>query len=103
MAAYYDAPAAEAAEAHFDRVIKNKMAPEDVETFILDRASDTLLLDILCEAGLVQSKGEGRRLMQQSAVSVGEQRITDPRAPVPDGDEVIVRVGKLRFIKIVRQ
>lgn len=103
VAAYYDAPAAEAAEAHFDRVIKNKMAPEDVETFILDRASDTLLLDILCEAGLVQSKGEGRRLMQQSAVSVGEQRITDPRAPVPDGDEVIVRVGKLRFIKIVRQ
>ncbi|MBE0645210.1 MAG: tyrosine--tRNA ligase [Bacteroidetes bacterium] len=99
--AYYSPDAAHQAEEHFDRVIKNKMAPEDLDVFEVPSGSDTLLLDVLFEAGLVQSKGEGRRLMQQSAVSIGEERITDPQFPVPAG-ECIVKVGKRRFIKIVR-
>jgi tyrosyl-tRNA synthetase len=78
------------------------MAPEDVEVFTIPRESDMLLLDALHAAGLVKSKGEGRRLMQQSAVSIGETRITDPLAPVPALGECIVKVGKRRFIKIIR-
>jgi tyrosyl-tRNA synthetase len=61
-----------------------------------------LLLDVIFEAGMVQSKGEGRRLMQQSAVSIGDERVTDPAALVPDAEECIVKVGKRRFVKIVR-
>ncbi len=99
--AFYSADAAAQAEAHFDRVIKNKMAPEDVEIFEVPRGRDKLLLDLIFEAGLVQSKGEGRRLMQQSAVSIGEERITDPQAPIP-AEDCIVKVGKRRFIRIVR-
>ena len=101
VSAYYDAGEALRAEEHFDRVIKNKMAPEDVDVFELPAGSDTLLLDVLLEAGLVQSKGEGRRLMQQSAVSIGDERVTDPLFPVPP-DECIVKVGKRRFVRIVR-
>ena len=100
---FYSADAAQQAEAHFDRVIKNKMAPEDIEEFALAADSDTLLLDVIFEAGLVKSKGEGRRLMQQSAVSIGDERITDPMAPVPPDAETIVKVGKRRFVKIVRR
>jgi tyrosyl-tRNA synthetase len=101
VSAYYSEDDARKAEEHFDRVIKNKMAPEDVEVFEVPQDSDKLLLDILFEAGLVQSKGEGRRLMQQSAVSIGDERITDPQYPVPAGEST-VKVGKRRFIKIVR-
>jgi tyrosyl-tRNA synthetase len=100
---YYGADAAEQAEAHFDRVIKNKMAPEEIDEFVLPKDSDTLLLDVLFEAGLVKSKGEARRLMQQSAVSINEDRMTDPTCAVPAGEEVIVKVGKRRFVKIVRR
>ncbi len=102
VAMFYDEAAAAQAEQHFDRVIKNKMAPEDIEEFILAADSDKVLLDVIFEAGLVKSKGEGRRLMQQSAVSIGDERITDPTTPVPDGSEIIVKVGKRRFVKIVR-
>ncbi len=102
VSAYYSPEAAEQAEGHFDRVIKNKMAPEEIDVFEVPRNSDTLLLDVIFEAGMVQSKGEGRRLMQQSAVSIGEERITDPTTPVPSDDETVVKVGKRRFIKIVR-
>jgi tyrosyl-tRNA synthetase len=101
VGAFYTEDAAKQAEAHFDRVIKNKMAPEEVEVFEVPRGGDKLLLDLIFEAGLVQSKGEGRRLMQQAAVSIGDRRITDPQAMIP-ADECIVKVGKRRFIKIVR-
>ena len=102
VTAYYDAEAASQAEAHFDRVIKNKLAPEDIDEFLLPPGSDKNLLDVIFEAGLVKSKGEGRRLMQQSAVSVNDERVTDPTAAVPDGEEIVVKVGKRRFVKIIR-
>lgn len=102
VAAFYSEEIAQQAEEHFDRVIKNKMAPEEIEIFAVARDNDKLLIDVIFEAGLVQSKGEGRRLMQQSAVSIDDEKITDPSALVPDGDECIVKVGKRRFVKIVR-
>ncbi|MDX9758811.1 MAG: tyrosine--tRNA ligase [Bacteroidota bacterium] len=101
VAQYFSEDHARGAEDHFDRVIKNKQAPEDVDVFEVPTHSDTLLIDVLVEAGLVQSKGEARRLMQQSAVSIGDTRITDPTTPVPT-DECIVKVGKRRFVKIIR-
>ncbi|MDT8325261.1 MAG: tyrosine--tRNA ligase, partial [Bacteroidota bacterium] len=70
--------------------------------FFLTANSDKLLLDVIFEAGLVKSKGDGRRLMQQSAVSIGDVRITDPTAPVPDGSDIVIKVGKRRFVKVVR-
>ena len=99
---FYDEETAHRAEAHFDHVIKNKQVPDDIEEFALPADSDTLLLDVLHQAGLVASKSEGRRLMQQNAVTAGAVKITDPTAPVPEGDEVVVKVGKRRFIKIIR-
>jgi tyrosyl-tRNA synthetase len=99
---YYNDEAAAAAETHFDRVIKNKQAPEDVEVFSIPKNSDIMLLDVIFEAGLVKSRSEGRQLMKQAAVSIGDTRILDPATPVPDLDVVIVKVGKRRFIKIVR-
>ena len=99
---YYDADAAEAAETHFDRVIKNKMAPEEIDEFRIEKNSEIMLLDVIFDAGLVKSKSEGRQLMKQAAVSIGDERIIDPATPVPDGDEIIVKVGKRRFIKIIR-
>ncbi len=99
---YYDADAASGAEAHFDRVIKNKMAPEEIDEYRIEKNSNITLLDVIFEAGLVKSKSEGRQLMKQAAVSIGEERMLDHTAVVPEGDEVIVKVGKRRFIKIIR-
>jgi tyrosyl-tRNA synthetase len=99
---YYDSAAAELAEAHFDRVIKDKMAPETIDEFHIEKKSDILLLDVIFEAGLVKSKSEGRQLMKQAAVSIGDERILDPTTPAPAADVTIVKVGKRRFIKIIR-
>ncbi len=36
------------------------------------------LLDLMLKAGLIPSKGEGRRLIQQGGVSIDDQKISDP-------------------------
>ena len=99
---FYSEDAGVEAEAHFDRVVKNKMAPEDVEEYSLPLGESRLLLDVLAETGLVASKGEGRRMFQQSAVGIDGEKVTDPQMEVPDLPELIVKVGKRRFLKIIR-
>lgn len=63
------------------------------------------ILDLMLKAKLVPSKGEGRRLIEQGGVFVGENKITEPTAAFTadafaSGDFVI-RKGKKTFHKIV--
>ena len=63
------------------------------------------ILDLLVEAKLCASKGEGRRLVQQGGISVNDEKITEPTTKInpsdyPDG-HIIVKKGKKVFIKVV--
>lgn len=58
------------------------------------------LLDVLHEAGLVSSKSEGRRLIQQGAVEVNGQKVDNPNHQLSVGQSYDIRVGKRRFAKI---
>jgi tyrosyl-tRNA synthetase len=103
VALYYTADDAHAAEEHFDRVFRDKLAPEELEEFFTDPEQHNSILDVIFAAGLVASKGEGRRLMQQAAVSIDGEKVTDPLAPLPASDAFVVKVGKRRFMRIVRR
>ena len=63
------------------------------------------LLDIMVAAGLVPSKGEGRRLVQQGGVSVDDEKVTDPTCSFTkdrlSGDGIVIKKGKKIFHKIV--
>jgi len=56
------------------------------------------LLDVLAEARLIPSKGEGRRLIQQNGIYLNNQPVTDFNYQLSDKDfadgEAIVRKGK---------
>ncbi len=61
------------------------------------------ILDLLVKAGLTASKGEGRRLVQQSGISVNDEKVTDfaavfTLAQLQEG--LIVKKGKKVFHKI---
>jgi len=63
------------------------------------------VLDIMIIAGLIPSKGEGRRLVQQGGVSIDGNKVTDFNMPI-DADvfkngEFIIKKGKKVFHKIV--
>ncbi|MDP6338939.1 MAG: tyrosine--tRNA ligase [Candidatus Marinimicrobia bacterium] len=95
---YHGEEASLAAEQHFDQVIVNKDAPEEMDEIILD--SDTLIIDIITENELTKSKGEARRLVKQGAVRIDNEKISDMNFVLNPGKEVIVKVGKRKFLRV---
>ena len=62
------------------------------------------VLDLLLKAGLIPSKGEGRRLIQQGGVSVNDNKVTDPFASYTADEfsnDFVVKKGKKVFHKII--
>ena len=70
-----------------------------------DLAAGVQLLDVMVAAGLVKSKGEGRRLIQQGGVSLNDQKVADPllvlTADQFEKGYAVIRKGKKIFHKIV--
>ena len=60
------------------------------------------ILDLLIKTGLVPSRSEGRRNVQQGGVSVNDEKITDPNALIQIETEVIIKKGKKVFHKAVK-
>ena len=62
------------------------------------------LITILADAGLVASKSEGRRLMEQGGIKIGDEKINDKDMKIIvdnlKNNPIIVKVGKRKFIKI---
>ncbi len=63
------------------------------------------ILDLMQKAGLIASKGEGRRLVQQGGVSVDDVKVTDITKTCTAADfekgHVIIKKGKKVFHKVV--
>jgi len=63
------------------------------------------ILDIMLVAGLIPSKGEGRRLVQQGGVSIDGEKVTDFNMTVEKeifkDNEIIIKKGKKVFHKII--
>ena len=59
------------------------------------------LVQLLNDAGLVQSNGEGRRMIKQGAVSLNGERISDMDFELVPEDGMVIKVGKRRFCKLV--
>ncbi len=95
---YHDQNAAKEAEQYFDRVIVNKDAPDEMDQ--VELSIDTQLIEVVTNEGLTSSKGEARRLIKQGAIRVDNEKITDESHILLKGKEVIIKVGKRRFIKI---
>ncbi len=62
------------------------------------------VLDMMLKAGLIASKGEGRRLVQQGGVSINNEKITDPNYSLTIesfSEEIILKKGKKVYNKYV--
>ncbi len=91
-----DESAAEA-EAAFVRVFQDRKLPEDMPEYTL-QAGQTVL-DVLDAGGLISSRGEGRRMLQQNGVRLDGETLTDPSQPFPHPG--VLQAGKRRFLRVV--
>ena len=91
-----------AAKALFAGGADNSNMPETVLSDDDFNDGSIMLLDMMVKAGIIKSKGEGRRLITQGGVSVNDEKATDPNMTFNVDDfnnEIIVKKGKKVFHK----
>ena len=94
-----------AAKALFAGGADNSHMPETVLTDDDFTDGSIMLLDMMVKAGIIKSKGEGRRLITQGGVSVNDEKATDPNMTFTVDDfsnEIIVKKGKKVFHKFTK-
>jgi tyrosyl-tRNA synthetase len=98
---YHSAEDALNAEKEFNRMFRDKESPDEIEESSL-RATDgrIAILQLLTDAGLVPSRNEARRMIDQGAVSVNGARISDQNAVIDITAGVVVRVGRRGFRRV---
>lgn len=97
---YHSAVSAQNAEDEFDRIFIKGDEPEVMDEHVIS-VSPIAILTVLHEAGLISSKREGRRLIEQGGVKVDGKKINDINAVIVVKEPRILRVGKRKFLKLV--
>ena len=95
---YWGEDEARESETGFIRLFQDKEIPDDIPVFRLGPEQTTL--DVLEAAGLVSTRSDGRRLMEQNGVRLDDRILKDPNEPFPG--EGVLRVGKRKFVRIAR-
>lgn len=96
---YHSDKAALGAEYEFVRVVSNKEAPSEVKSVKL-KVRSLSLIELLVETKLASSKGEARRLIEQGGVKINGEKQTDTGKVVDLGVEILLQVGKHKFLKV---
>ena len=99
---FYDAVTAQKAEENFAKIFSQHDNPEEMPEVIVAVAEEGIWLPrLLVETRLVSGTGEARRLIQQHAVSLNGDKVSDIEHLVPTQGQIILKVGKRRFCKVI--
>ncbi len=92
------------AEEKFNKIHRDGQMPTEMEIFEAGK-KNYHILDLLCDTNLAPSKNEAKRLVEGGAVSkrIGQDdvKIIDWKEEVILENEMVLQVGKRKFIKII--
>lgn len=101
---YHGQDAAHEAEEEFKRIFSQGQLPDNIAEFTVSAGelenNKIWLPKLLSIANLTDSTSEARRMIKQGAVKINEKKIEDQDAQIEIEDEMIIKVGKRKFIKI---
>ena len=102
VARFHGPEAARDAEANFEKVFKEHGLPDVIPEKELPAGTEAIWLPrLLVETGLAASTSEGRRLMQQHAVSLDGEKMEDVDFQVAPAGECLLKVGKRKFCRVI--
>ena len=96
---FYDAGAADAAAAEFEKVFAQNQLPDDMPEVEI-AAEPIMASKLLTHCNLVASGGEAKRMCKQGGIKVNDEKIADPSAEITPADGMVVQVGKRKFAKL---
>lgn len=101
---YHGWQEAKGAEEEFDRVFRQGELPDDIPSFRLEaedyKEGKVWIVKLLERTGLVQSRGEARRLITSGAVRIDNVKKTDPDLELKPQVGMVVQIGKRRFASL---
>jgi len=93
--------AGEAAE-EFSRTVQQKEVPDEMPVLKVPAGSNVLLSAEISRAGLAKSRSEARRLLEQKAIEINGKSVNEDLEMGKIDDGSVIKVGKRRYIRIVR-
>ena len=98
---FHSASDARSAKEEFvNRFQKGAMPASIVEKVVSSSGEEMPIATVIKEAGLVASTSEALRMLEQGAVRIDGERVTDRDKKIGVGDAGIFQVGKRRFARI---
>jgi tyrosyl-tRNA synthetase len=92
--------AAQRAQAHFERTVQNKELPDEISEVKIASNEPMTPDELLFQTGLVASKSEAKRVIQQGGVEIGGNRVTDTNEKISLENDMLVRVGKRKIVRV---
>lgn len=92
---YHDEAVAGSAQEHFEKTVQNKEVPDEIEEKSF--SNGMTLIEVLQNCMPDESNSNLRRLVEQGAVSLNDQKLTDLNQSLESG---ILKVGRRRYFKI---
>jgi tyrosyl-tRNA synthetase len=101
---FYDSTVAEEAEREFERLFQARGIPDEIDeprVYLSEQGNGPVwIVTLLVQAGLAPSNSEARRLIQQGAVRVDGERVSDLNTRLTTSEAHLLQVGRRRFARI---
>ncbi len=99
VSSFYGEEQAIKAEDEFKRMFQAGDTPSEMPEYNLQDAQN--VIDVLVASGLVKSKSEGRRMIDQKGVRLDGKTLTDPMQEFPKAG--VLQVGKRHYMRVVKK
>ncbi len=104
VARFHSDKAAVDALAEFEARFKQGVLPDDMPEVSVPAVDGSIAVgNLLKQAGLVESTSEALRMIQQGAVRLDGERVSDKALKLNAGTVVVAQVGKRKFARIAVQ
>jgi len=103
ISGFHGEDAARKAADNFQRVFRDRQAPEEARVERLPKGPARKLMALLVDLKLISSKSEAERLIKQGGVEIDGVRVDDPRRDIDFSKpaDFLLRAGKKKFVRIV--
>lgn len=98
---YHGEEASKNAERAFEQVFVKKDIPDEMPEFSFDQ-NKMRIDDLLIATKTAASKNEARRLIAQGGVSIDGNKVDDNFAEIEISGAIILKVGKRKFVRILK-
>ena len=93
---FYGPDQAQQARKAFISVFQKGNLPEEMPEYRVEDGQT--ILDVLENSGMINSRGEGRRLINQNGVKLDGETVSDPNLVLVESG--VIQIGKRRFLKV---